>query len=162
MTLQTTGAISSANVQTEFGGVNPVSMSEYYANGVYVPSGTSGTNGAVPLSGAISMSQFYGTATVTVSALFPGDNSAIGTTPFFFPAESVTTTGIITSYTWSISNPLGNGVWTVFSGQGTASAVIRISSMAVGQTAQCTVTLTVAAAGGPYTRTCTLDYERTV
>lgn len=62
MTLQTSGAISLGNVQTEFGGSNPISFSEYYAGGTYVPSGTSGTNGAVPSSGAISMSKFYGTS----------------------------------------------------------------------------------------------------
>lgn len=62
MTLQTSGAITLAQIQTEFGGSNPISMSEYYAGGAYVPSGTSGTNGAVPTSGQISFSQFYGTS----------------------------------------------------------------------------------------------------
>lgn len=38
MALQTTGAISLAQVQTEFTGANPISMSEYYKNGPYVPS----------------------------------------------------------------------------------------------------------------------------
>lgn len=37
MTLQTSGAISLANLQTEYGGSNPVSLSEYYRNGSYVP-----------------------------------------------------------------------------------------------------------------------------
>lgn len=73
MTLQTSGAISFNNIQTEFGGANPISLNEYYAGGAYVPAGTSGTNGAIPASGAISMSQFYGTSkritiNVTISA----------------------------------------------------------------------------------------------
>jgi len=34
MTLQSSGAISLSQVQTEFGGANPISMSEYYAGGV--------------------------------------------------------------------------------------------------------------------------------
>ena len=67
MTLQTSGAISLSQVQTEFGGSNPISMSEYYAGGSYVPAGTSGTNGAVPSSGAVSMSKFYGTSAIVVS-----------------------------------------------------------------------------------------------
>jgi hypothetical protein len=67
MALQTSGAISLANVQTEFEGENPISISEYYANGTYVPAGTSGTNGAVPTSGQISFSQFYGTINALVS-----------------------------------------------------------------------------------------------
>ncbi len=67
MTLQSSGAISLANVQTEFGGANPISMSEYYAGGTYVPSGTTGVNGAVPTSGAISVSKFYGTTAELVT-----------------------------------------------------------------------------------------------
>lgn len=62
MTLQSSGAISLDNIQTEFGGSNPASLSEYYAGGTYVPAGTTGTNGAVPSSGAISLSNFYGTS----------------------------------------------------------------------------------------------------
>tara|TARA_B110000211_G_scaffold13863_1_gene14412 strand:- start:559 stop:1032 length:474 start_codon:yes stop_codon:yes gene_type:complete len=38
MALQTTGAISFSQMQTEFGGANPISLSEYYKNGAYVPS----------------------------------------------------------------------------------------------------------------------------
>lgn len=37
MTLQSSGAISLSQVQSEFGGSNPVSMSEYYRGGSYVP-----------------------------------------------------------------------------------------------------------------------------
>jgi hypothetical protein len=62
MTLQTSGAIDLGQIQTEFGGANPISISEYYAGAGYVPSGTSGTNGAVPSSGTISFSSFYGTS----------------------------------------------------------------------------------------------------
>lgn len=57
MTVQATGAISLANIQTEFGGSNPIGLSEYYRGGSYVPSNVT----AVPTSGAISLSQFYGT-----------------------------------------------------------------------------------------------------
>ena len=70
MAIQTSGAITLSDIQTEFGGSNPIGLSEYYAGGLYVPSGTSGTNGAVPTSGAISLSAFYGTqsgVTVTVT-----------------------------------------------------------------------------------------------
>jgi hypothetical protein len=65
MALPTSGALTFANIQTEFGGSNPISLSEYYAGGAYVPSGTSGTNGAVPTSGAISIWHFYGTSAET-------------------------------------------------------------------------------------------------
>jgi hypothetical protein len=60
MALPTSGPLSLTDIQTEFGGSNPISLSEYYAGGSYVPSGASGTNGPIPTSGAISLSDFYG------------------------------------------------------------------------------------------------------
>jgi len=66
MTLPTSGPLSLSDIQTEFGGSNPISLSEYYAGGTYVPAGTSGTYGAVPSSGAISIRNFYGTTAVTI------------------------------------------------------------------------------------------------
>jgi uncharacterized delta-60 repeat protein len=62
MTLQTSGAISLSDIQTEFGGANPIGLNEYYAGGGLVPSGATGTNGAVPSSGKINFWNFYGTA----------------------------------------------------------------------------------------------------
>lgn len=53
MALQTSGAISLANVQTEFGGVNPISISEYY-----------GKVDGIPASGTISLSHFYGKSNI--------------------------------------------------------------------------------------------------
>lgn len=62
MTLPSSGPLSLTDIQTEFGGSNPASLSEYYAGGSYVPAGTSGTYGAVPSSGTISIQNFYGTS----------------------------------------------------------------------------------------------------
>lgn len=62
MTLPSSGPLTLTDIQTEFGGSNPISLSEYYAGGANVPAGTSGTYGAVPSSGAISIQNFYGTA----------------------------------------------------------------------------------------------------
>lgn len=79
MALPTSGPLSLSDIQGEFGGSNPISLSEYYAGGGLVPSGTSGTNGPVPSSGAISISNFYGTSNATVN--FTDDNvSAVGNT----------------------------------------------------------------------------------
>jgi hypothetical protein len=64
MPLPTSGPLSLTDIQTEFGGTNPISLNEYYAGGGLVPSGTTGTNGAVPSSGAISINSFYGTSNV--------------------------------------------------------------------------------------------------
>ena len=57
--------LSFSQIQTEFGGSNPISLSEYYAGNAngYVPAGTiGGLNGgsvAIPTSGAISVGNFH-------------------------------------------------------------------------------------------------------
>ena len=56
MAIQSSGAVALSEVQSEFGGVNPVSLSEYYRSGTYVPAGATG----VPANGAISIGDFYG------------------------------------------------------------------------------------------------------
>lgn len=58
MTLQSSGAITLADIAAEFGGDAPHSLSEYYAGGANVPSGIAG----IPISGSISLSDFYGTS----------------------------------------------------------------------------------------------------
>jgi len=67
MPLPSSGPLTLANIQTEFGGSNPISLSEYYAGGGLVPAGTTGTYGAVPSSGEISIQNFYGTSAVVIS-----------------------------------------------------------------------------------------------
>lgn len=65
MPLPSSGPLSLNDIAGEFGGSTPHSLSEYYAGGGLVPSGTTGTNGAVPSSGAISIFNFYGTSNIT-------------------------------------------------------------------------------------------------
>ena len=48
--------IDLTDIQTEFGGVAPIGLSEYYRSGAYVTSNNTG----IPTTGAISLSQFYG------------------------------------------------------------------------------------------------------
>ena len=62
-------ALSLSAIQTEFGGSNPISMSEYYAGGSNVPSGTTGDAGNIPSSGAIAVSQLYGSSNRVAIAL---------------------------------------------------------------------------------------------
>lgn len=91
MALQSSGAISLADLATEFGDSAPHSMSEFYAGG-----GLVGTNNAsVPSSGAISLSNFYNATAVLVlditsntsdydiltAATAAGYNAATDTTP---------------------------------------------------------------------------------
>jgi len=68
-------SINLSNIQTEFGGSNPISLSEYYAGGSYVASGTIGYPGGnatnIPSSGQISFDNFHGavrTYNVTISS----------------------------------------------------------------------------------------------
>jgi hypothetical protein len=60
MAIISSGALTFAAIQTEFGGSNPIGLNEYYAGGSYVPAATSGINGAIPSSGQITLNQFYG------------------------------------------------------------------------------------------------------
>ena len=78
MTLQSSGPINFSEIQTEFTGTNPITLSEYYEE----PYGlVTENNTTVPQSGTISMSNFYGTTrgiVVTVengtySNFIPGD-----------------------------------------------------------------------------------------
>ena len=60
MSLPSSGALSLNNIAVEFGGATPHGMSEYYRNGVYVPTGCEGDSGLIPTSGQLSVSDFYG------------------------------------------------------------------------------------------------------
>ena len=67
MALQSSGAISIANIATEFGGSQPHALNEYYRGGSYVTS----NNTNVPTSGAIDLADFYGAvkqSSVTISS----------------------------------------------------------------------------------------------
>lgn len=59
MTLPASGTLSLSQIQAEFGlgGSNPISLSEYYRGGSYVPNIAANNN--IPTSGAISISNFY-------------------------------------------------------------------------------------------------------
>lgn len=76
MALQSSGTISLSNIQTEFGGTNPISMSEYYRGGSYVTDNNTG----VPTSGSIDLSDFYGTVnTFTFSITSNTENANVYT-----------------------------------------------------------------------------------
>lgn len=72
MAIQSSGAVSLSEVQSEFTGSNPISLSEYYRNGVYVPSGAT----AIPASGAIAISDFYGASNLYAFAIAANTRNA--------------------------------------------------------------------------------------
>jgi hypothetical protein len=57
MALPSSGAISLGNIQTEFGGSNPISLSEYYQGGSIIGAGV--YPNTIPASGVIQMDDFY-------------------------------------------------------------------------------------------------------
>ena len=66
MALDASGTLALSEIQTEWGGSNPISMSEYYGDGDNVYDGAAdGDGNAIPESGALDISDFYD----TVSAL---------------------------------------------------------------------------------------------
>jgi len=110
MAIPSSGALTLAAIQTEFGGTNPISLNEYYAGGANVPSGTTGTYGAVPTSGAISIRDFYGTSNVVYSvpagsyidvALTPAD-AGVNYTLLFDGSYLIT---------GDVAGTLATGVW---------------------------------------------------
>ncbi|BAQ90103.1 Phage tail fibre adhesin Gp38 [uncultured Mediterranean phage uvMED] len=76
MTLPSSGTLTINNIVGEFGGSAPHGLSEYYRNGGLVTP----QNTTVPTSGAISISDFYGTVaqtttTITTSAIINGQSN---------------------------------------------------------------------------------------
>ena len=56
-----TTSVGLSSIQTEYGGSNPISLSEYYRGGTNVPSGQTSAYGTIPTSGAINIGVFRGT-----------------------------------------------------------------------------------------------------
>ena len=106
MAVPSSGALDFTDLQDEFGGSNPISISEYYRDGGLVPS----NNTDVPTSGAVALSDFYGAVNqigITASAASSAnlqtlfDAVAAGTwvaaTPKIYTINSGTTMGILTA-----------------------------------------------------------------
>jgi hypothetical protein len=85
MTLPASGPLSLNDIKGEFGPVGSpanVALGDYYAGGAYVAPGVSGTYGAVPSSGAISIQNFYGTTVFTPGTVTYTSSSGVFTIPF--------------------------------------------------------------------------------
>lgn len=123
MALQTSGPIKLSEIQAEFGGTNPISISEYY-RGLEVPEAPQ--NQSVPTSGTISMSDFYGTVdqsfvlSRSATSIFEGQSVTITLTTVGIANDTqvpytISGTGITAG---DISVPL-TGIFTVQSGTAT-------------------------------------------
>ena len=86
MTLPVTpNPISLQAIATEFGGSSPVNLTNYYAGGAHVATGTVGYPGGVstpiPISGPISLQNFYGSSAAYPPTLFTFTTSQNWTVP---------------------------------------------------------------------------------
>lgn len=118
MALPVSGPLSLSQIQTEFGGSNPVSLSEYYRGGGLVTTNNTG----VPTSGTISISNFYGTVrqfafTNSTNYSTPQDLRTLAINAGWNGSDAllVTNNGIISSNTTAspsltISGSFPNGV----------------------------------------------------
>jgi hypothetical protein len=82
MAIPKTGSISFSDLQAEFGGSNPISLSEYYNAGSYVPSTpNSDQNSNIPTTGKLQISNFLGsskTASITYEIIGGGGGGGYG------------------------------------------------------------------------------------
>ena len=114
MALPSSGSLSLSQIQGEWGGSNPISLSEYYLGSL--PTGR--TNyGTIPSSGAIDIGDFYGTnaassnwtSTLTIGSLTIAKNTTYGYNQGVYGSMSDTTVDTfgnrtITAIFWNGSN----------------------------------------------------------
>lgn len=104
-------SISLNQIQTEFGGTNPIGINEYYANGAYVASGTIGYPGgvatAIPSSGTISLGNFHGASKLTYTANWSAANTTYSDT-----------FGVVPQITNVRLQVYSNGTYTIFTDGG--------------------------------------------
>ena len=121
MALPTT-SLSFSALQTEFGGSNPISLSEYYrgAGGGYVPSGTTSAYGTIPTSGQINLGVFRGTQKVV--ELVNITNHTIDTSRTSYGDGSSSALSEINLNTNGVMTLLGSVTW--LSGYGVEGSII--------------------------------------
>ncbi|WEM34504.1 hypothetical protein [Xanthomonas phage X1] len=125
MPIPGSGAISFADLRNEFGGGNPVRISDYFRGGPRVPN--TGTNAGVPTSGIVYLSQYRNaSASTPLTASVPDINASR------LPNGSATRSTTVTASGGTGSYSLTNAV--LLSG----SATVSRSGMSVNVTASAT------------------------
>lgn len=145
MALPASGAISLLDIQNEFGGANPIALSEYYRGGTYVPNTSNNTS--IPTSGTISLNDFHG-ASALQGSLSP--SSAFGSTTVAgaCTTNSVVASGTGNSGTLSYVYAFVSGDTFTRNGTGaTASFTANVSGAAPDKDATWKVTITDSAGG---------------
>jgi hypothetical protein len=90
--------ISLGQIQTEFGGSNPISISEYYNGGPYVTHTVTAIAPNVPSSGPIKFSDFYGAAKL-FDVDFAISRSSSNINSFYFSSALGTVTASLSGST---------------------------------------------------------------
>ena len=145
MALPSSGPLSLTDIQGEFGGSNPISLSEYYAGGGLVPPGTTGTYGAVPSSGEISIRNFYGTAATGPLSIIISPSSLYNIFSGTGTVTSDPATGIASggsggySYAWTFLSGNGYTINNPFTDTATFSTFLSAGQFKSGNY-RCTVT----------------------
>jgi hypothetical protein len=124
MALPSSGSISFSAIQTEFGGTNPISISEYYRAGSFVADGIP-ANDNIPTSGQISINQFYGALKPYVF------NATISTNTSNYNVNTRATSAGWNGTTPLLANITINGGITV-SSTSTATAAFVVGTMPTG------------------------------
>ena len=123
MVLKTSGSLKLSEIQGEFGGSNPISMSEYYRNGTYVPDITLNVN--IPSVGTINISDFYGSSVSSFIISPSTTNVNEGDTVTF----TITTTNFNGTLYWSLSaGSMSNSDFTSPSNAVTSGGTVSIVS----------------------------------
>ena len=144
MVLQTSGAISIAQMRDEYQLGNPISMNQFY--------GKPGIQG----SGVISFGDFYGKSNFT-AYLTPGDQITSGnTTSKALNTTLVASGGNVVNLTWTLSNVKMS---CSIQSTGTWNCNVNLNAMGFNNTASCTLTATFSSGGIQYTRSCFLSYK---
>jgi len=153
MTIPASGTLSLSQIQTEMGGSNPISLSEYYLNGGIVrssyPDGFP-INSGIPASGQISVSNFYNGEGVFVHDVIISTNTAN------YNLNNVMSAGGWDGIKPVLANVTINSGVTVYSNQrnGTSDGTGGTAAFTVGTLpARSTVTITnngIIAGGGGY------------
>lgn len=124
MALPSSGTISLGAIQTEFGGSNPIALSEYYQGGGIIGSGV--YPNTIPTSGAIALSNFYSAeATHAYSGASSGTytyNACMGYSIDYFNGGLKVTVGY-----WGTAN---TGSWTQLQFKTTATATANFAEIA--------------------------------
>jgi hypothetical protein len=103
MPTTTATAITFDNLRTTFNGATPVSLNDYHASGMYMAAGATGTYGAVPSTGAISMNNLYGTTVDLIPAANSFTNVGGASLSTYYYSNIITVTGLQPNYPIPVS-----------------------------------------------------------